>query len=160
MGKAIGAFERGLFTPGRWDDYLRGNESALDGLEKRGLKLFLDSGCMVCHTGRFLGGSMFERVGVVEPWPNQADRGRGEVTHSAGDEMMFKVPTLRNVEKTAPYFHDGSTQTLEAAVRMMGKHQLGIELADDEVTAISAWLRALTGPLPNAYIARRPLIAR
>jgi cytochrome c peroxidase len=160
VGTAIGAFERGLLTPGRWDDYLRGNESALTDLEKGGLKLFLDSGCMVCHTGRFLGGSMFERVGVVEPWPDQADRGRSEVTSSAADEMMFKVPTLRNVGKTAPYFHDGSAETLETAVKMMGKHQLGIEFADDEVSAISAWLRALTGPLPTAYIARRPLVAR
>jgi cytochrome c peroxidase len=160
VGNAIGAFERGLVTPGRWDDYLKGNSSALTELEKRGLKLFLDSGCMVCHTGRFLGGSMFERVGVVEPWPNQVDRGRGEITRAAGDEMMFKVPSLRNVEKTAPYFHDGSAETLEAAVRMMGKHQLGVEFGDDEVSEISAWLKSLTGPLPTAYIARRPLLAR
>ena len=155
VGNAIGAFERGLLTPGRWDDFLRGNESALTDQEKQGLKLFLDSGCMVCHTGRFLGGSMFERVGVVEPWPNQADHGRGEVTRVAADDMMFKVPSLRNVEKTAPYFHDGSVETLETAVQMMGRHQLGIDLADDEVSAISAWLKALTGPLPTAYIARR-----
>jgi cytochrome c peroxidase len=160
VGKAIGAFERGLVTPGRWDDYLKGDDNALSEVEKRGLKLFLDAGCMVCHTGRFVGGSMFERVGVVEPWPNQTDRGRAEVTHSAGDEMMFKVPTLRNVEHTAPYFHDGSADTLEMAVKMMGKHQLGIDFGDDEAAAITAWLKALTGPLPAAYIARRPLVAR
>ena len=113
VGRAIGAFERGLVTPGRWDDFLRGNASALTAAEKDGLKTFLNVGCMVCHTGALLGGSMFERVGVVEPWPNQADRGRQQVTNVPGDAMMFKVPTLRNVEHTAPYFHDGLAATLE-----------------------------------------------
>jgi cytochrome c peroxidase len=159
IGVAIGTFERGLMTPGRWDDYLRGDQNALTVLEKKGLKVFLDSGCMVCHTGRFLGGSMFERVGAVEPWPNQSDSGRAEITHSGADRMMFKVPSLRNVEQTAPYFHDGSAATLEDAVRMMGKHQLGITFHAEEVDAIVAWLKSLTGPLPTEYIARRKLTA-
>lgn len=153
VGSAIGAFERGLLTPGRWDDYLRGKTDALTADEKRGLKTFLDSGCMVCHTGVFLGGSMFERAGAVEPWPNQTDRGRQQVTKAAGDGMMFKVPTLRNVAKTAPYFHDGSAATLPEAVKMMGRYQLGLDLSDEEVGSIVTWLGALTGELPRAYAA-------
>ena len=156
VGKAIGAFERGLVTPGRWDRYLRGEKDALTNREKEGLKTFLDVGCMVCHTGPLLGGSMFERVGVVEPWPNQSDRGRAEITKNPGDAMMFKVPTLRNIAKTAPYFHDGSAATLPEAVQMMGRHQLGLELTPREIDAIVSWLESLTGELPSSYIARPP----
>jgi cytochrome c peroxidase len=151
IGGAIGAFERGLMTPGRWDRYLAGDKAALTRPEKEGLKLFLNSGCMVCHTGPLLGGSMFERVGVVEPWPNQSDTGRMMVTHASADRMMFKVPTLRNVEKTSPYFHDGSVATLEDAVYTMGKHQLGLDLTGAEVGSIVTWLKSLTGELPADY---------
>lgn len=153
VGVAIGAFERRLATPARWDTYLRGDTKALSAQEKKGLRTFLNVGCMVCHTGPLLGGSMFERVGVVEPWPNQEDIGRMSVTKQPGDRMMFKVPTLRNIEKTAPYFHDGSATTLPDAVRMMGKHQLGLDLSAEEVGAISAWLRSLTGTPPADMIA-------
>ncbi|MEY4576942.1 MAG: hypothetical protein RL701_1645 [Pseudomonadota bacterium] len=152
VGQAIGAFERGLVTPSRWDTYLKGDKTALTGAEVEGLRVFTNVGCMVCHTGEFLGGSMFEKVGAVEPWPNQSDLGRYTVTKADGDRMMFKVPTLRNIEKTAPYFHDGSVAKLGDAVRMMGKHQLGLELSDEEVSAIETWLKALTGPLPEKYI--------
>lgn len=154
---AIGAFERGLVTPGRWDDFLRGDHGALSNVEQAGLKTFLDSGCMVCHTGRYLGGATFERLGVVEPWPNQSDQGRRGVTGRSEDAMTFRVPSLRNVAKTAPYFHDASAATLEDAVRQMGKHQLGLELAPPEVSGIVAWLASLTGEIPVDYIARRPL---
>ncbi len=154
VGRAIGAFERKLLTPGRWDKYLSGDKSALSAAEKEGLRTFLNVGCMVCHTGPLLGGSMFERVGVVEPWPNQEDRGRREVTKADGDKMMFKVPTLRNVAKTAPYFHDGSAATLEEAVRMMAKHQLGLELTPVELASIVTWLGSLTGEIPREYIVR------
>jgi len=151
-GKAIAAFERQLMTPSRWDDYLRGNETALTDPELEGLKIFTNIGCMVCHTGEFVGGAMYQKVGVVEPWPNQKDQGRYEVTKQEVDRMMFKVPTLRNIAQTAPYFHDGSVATLDAAVRMMGKHQLGLALSDREVGSIVAWLGALTGKLPSDYI--------
>lgn len=158
VGTAIGAFERGLVTPGRWDKFLRGDKNALTAQERKGLKTFLNSGCMVCHTGAYLGGSMFERVGVVEPWPNQTDEGRAAITKASGDRMMFKVPSLRNVEKTAPYFHDGSATTLDEAVRMMGKHQLGLELSSEEIESIVTWLKSLTGELPPAsYIAKPQL---
>jgi cytochrome c peroxidase len=153
VGRAIAAFERKLVTPGRWDQFLRGDKEALTRAEKEGLKTFLNVGCMVCHTGPYLGGSMFERAGVVEPWPNQDDQGRAEVTKSAADRMMFKVPSLRNIEKTAPYFHDGSVGTLDDAVRVMGKRQLGLDLTLEEVTSIVTWLKSLTGEIPKDYIA-------
>jgi cytochrome c peroxidase len=152
VGRAIGAFERKLTTPSRWDDYLRGNETALTEPEVEGLRVFTNVGCMVCHTGEFVGGAMYQKVGVVDAWPNQKDQGRFEVTKQEVDRMMFKVPTLRNVAKTAPYFHDGSVATLDAAVRTMGRHQLGLNLSDREVSAIVAWLGSLTGKLPEEYI--------
>jgi cytochrome c peroxidase len=157
VGRAIGAFERGLSTPARWDDYLRGDKSALSAAEVEGLKVFTNVGCMVCHTGEFLGGNSYQRAGVVEPWPNQSDEGRQKITASTADKMMFKVPTLRNITKTAPYFHDGSAPTLPAAVRMMGTYQLGLDLSDAEVQSIVTWLESLTGKLPTSYIAEPTL---
>ena len=157
VGRAIGAFERGLVTPSRWDDYLRGNPNALTPAEKEGFKTFLNVGCMVCHTGALLGGSMFERAGAAEPWPNQKDRGRQQVTKASADGMLFKVPTLRNVAKTAPYFHDASAATLPEAVQMMGRYQLGMELTPEEIAGIVTWLNALTGEVPTAYVAEPTL---
>ena len=157
IGRALGAYERKLVTPGRWDRFLAGEKTALTPHEKEGLRTFLNVGCMVCHTGPLVGGTMFERAGVVEPWPNQADPGRMAVTKSEQDRMMFKVPTLRNVARTAPYFHDASGADLPAAVRKMAKHQLGIELSGREVDAITAWLKALDGDLPAA-LAMKPAL--
>jgi cytochrome c peroxidase len=157
VGRAIGAFERKLTTPGRWDEFLRGKQDALSQRELEGLSIFTNIGCMVCHTGELVGGSMYQKAGVVEPWPNQKDQGRFEVTKQDVDRMMFKVPTLRNVAQTAPYFHDGSAPTLQVAVKMMGKHQLGLDLSAHEVEAIVAWLGALTGELPRDYI-REPAL--
>jgi cytochrome c peroxidase len=112
---------------------------------------------MVCHTGEFLGGTSYQRAGAVEPWPNQADPGRFKVTNNEADRMMFKVPSLRNIARTAPYFHDGSASNLDEAVRMMGRHQLGLELEKGEVTAIVNWLNALTGEVPAEYVAEPQL---
>jgi cytochrome c peroxidase len=153
LARALGAFERRLTTPSPWDRYLAGEKDALGPMAKEGLKVFTNIGCMVCHTGEMLGGSTFQKVGVVEPWPNQKDLGRQEITKGEADRMVFKVPTLRNVERTAPYFHDGSAADLPRAVRMMGRHQLGLELEDGEVEAMVAWLQSLTGPLPSKLIA-------
>ena len=153
VGRAIGAYERKLQTPGRWDAYLGGDQSALTTKEKEGLHTFLNAGCMVCHTGPLLGGNMFERVGAVEEWPNQKDTGRMRVTGDARDRLEFKVPTLRNVARTAPYFHDGSVATLKDAVRVMGKHQLGLELTDREIDSIVSWLGALNGDADPALTA-------
>jgi cytochrome c peroxidase len=152
VGRALGAFERGLITPSRWDRYLRGDHSALTSREKAGARLFANVGCMVCHTGAFVGGTMFEKVGIHSPWPNQKDRGRKELTGDDADDMVFKVPSLRNVAQTAPYFHDGSVSSLNEAVRLMARHQLGEELTDTEAADIAAWLGSLTGDLPAAYI--------
>jgi cytochrome c peroxidase len=153
VGRAIGAFERGLVTPSRWDRYLLGDSAALTGTELGGLKLFTSIGCVTCHTGELIGGLSYQKVGLINPWPNQADQGRFEVTKQSADRMMFKVPPLRNVAATAPYFHDGSVPDLAAAVRMMATYQLGEELSNEEVAQIVAWLDSLTGDLPLSYIA-------
>ncbi len=156
VASCIGAFERTLVTPGRWDRYLTGDKNALTEPEKEGLRTFLNVGCMVCHTGPLLGASMFERAGVVEPWPNQSDTGRFRVTGLEADRMMFKVPSLRNVEYTAPYFHDGSAATLTEAVHTMGKHQLGLDLTPAEADSIVTWLKSLSSDVP-ANLAEPPI---
>ncbi|APR82491.1 Cytochrome c551 peroxidase [Minicystis rosea] len=152
VGKAIGAFERKLVTPSRWDKFLKGDKSALTSDEKAGFNAFLDAGCAACHTGPYLGGAVYQKAGLLKPWPNQKDQGRFDVTKNEIDKMMFKVPTLRNVAKTAPYFHDGQTKTLEEAVKMMASYQSGKELKDSEVKSIVAFLDTLTGDVPKDYI--------
>ena len=152
VGTAIGAFERLLVTPAPFDDYLAGNEAALNPQQKRGLQLFTRVGCVGCHNGTYVGGQMYQKLGVVEPWPNQADPGRYKVTQQDTDKMVFKVPSLRNVAETPPYFHDASGTTLQEAVRRMAHYQLGRELSEEEVDELVAFLRSLTGQLPIAYI--------
>jgi cytochrome c peroxidase len=149
---AIAEFERGLVTPARWDRYIDGDTQALTPTEKEGARLFANLGCMVCHTGASVGGTMFEKLGIYAPWPNQTDHGRREVTHNPADDMIFKVPSLRNVAQTAPYFHDGSAASLDTAVRMMAHHELGVDLSEDEARDITAWLGSLTGVIPRDYI--------
>jgi cytochrome c peroxidase len=157
IAHAIGAFERGLVTPSRWDRYLAGDTTALTSPEKEGAKVFANVGCLVCHTGPLIGGSMFEKVGARAPWPTQGDRGRRDVTGNAADDMVFKVPSLRNVARTAPYFHDGSATSLKQAIQMMAQYQLGVELAPDELRDLEAWLGSLTGQIPTEYIAKPAL---
>ena len=158
MAIAIGAFERGLVTPGsKWDAYLRGDRTALSEAQERGLRTFIDTGCVSCHSGTFLGGGMLQKVGAVEPWPNQSDLGRFNVTNAEADKMMFKVPSLRNVAMTGPYFHDGSVAELPAAVKLMAKHQLGRALSDADAAAIASFLATLTGEPPASYIAKPEL---
>ncbi len=157
IGRAIGAFERRLQTPARWDRFLAGDHAALTADEIAGLKLFTDAGCITCHTGELVGGSMFQKAGALKPWPNQADQGRYEITKLDADRMQFKVPSLRNVARTAPYFHDASATTLADAVRMMADRQLDSPLSDPEVDLIVKWLGSLTGELPADYIAEPPL---
>ncbi|MFT3774729.1 MAG: cytochrome-c peroxidase [Minicystis sp.] len=147
--KAIAAFERKLVTPSRWDKFLKGDKSALTSDEKAGFNAFLDAGCAACHTGAYLGGAVYQKAGLIKPWPNQKDLGRFDVTKNDIDKMMFKVPTLRNVTKTAPYFHDGSAKTLEEAVKTMASLQSGKELKDSEVKSIVAFLETLTGDIPK-----------
>lgn len=157
MAKAIGAFERKLVTPSRWDKFLKGDKSALTADEKAGFNAFLDAGCAACHTGPYLGGAVYQKAGLVKPWPNQKDQGRFEVTKNEIDKMMFKVPSLRNVAKTGPYFHDASAKTLEEAVKIMASLQSGKELKDSEVKSIIAFLDTLTGDIPKDYIAKPEL---
>jgi cytochrome c peroxidase len=153
VGRAIGAFERGLVTPSRWDRYLAGDSTALSADEQRGLTTFVHVGCASCHNGPYVGGGTFMKLGRASPWPTSTDSGRYKITHDTADLFVFKVPSLRNVEKTAPYFHDGSVGSLDEAIRLMGRHQLGVELTNAQVHDIHAWLGALTGTLPAAYIA-------
>lgn len=159
VGQAIGAFERKLVTSARWDKFLGGNQTALTDTEKAGLNTFLDTGCQTCHSGAYLGGSLFQKLGAVKPWTEDKDLGRFDVTKQDSDKQFFKVPSLRNVEKTAPYFHDGSVKTLEEAVVDMGNYQLGKTLSSAEVTSIISFLKTLTGDLPSAYI-KEPVLPK
>ncbi len=152
FGLAVGAFERGLVTPSRWDAFLGGDASALTAEEQAGLERFVSAGCVACHAGAYVGGASYQKAGLVHAWFDLSDTGRQQVTGQEADRMMFKVPSLRNVEETWPYFHNGSVQRLADAVRLMGWHQVGAQLSDDDVAAITSWLRTLTGPVDFDYI--------
>jgi cytochrome c peroxidase len=152
MALAIGAFERELVTPSRWDAFLAGEQSALTDVEKSGFNTFAAIGCQWCHYGPYVGGSVYQKLGVVKPWPNQTDQGRYQVTKEETDKMVFKVPSLRNIKETGPYFHDGSVPTLDQAIRNMAVHQRGVTLSDAQVKSIEIWLGSLTGQVPISYI--------
>lgn len=152
LGKAIGAFERKLVTPARWDKFLKGDQAALAAEEKAGFNTFVASGCQTCHAGAVLGGKMFQKIGTVKPWPDTTDPGRFKVTRSEADRFMFKVPSLRNIEKTAPYFHDGKIATLQEAIAKMADYQVGKTLNDAEIQSIETWMKSLTGEIPADYI--------
>lgn len=152
---AIAEYEKSLITPSRFDAYLRGDESAITEQEKRGYQTFKEVGCTACHTGIIVGGTMFQKLGLVKNYfadrgtpLTEADMGRFNVTKNEADKHFFKVPTLRNVELTPPYLHDGSRETLEETVALMGKYQLGRELTQQQVDDIVAFLKSLTGELP------------
>jgi cytochrome c peroxidase len=152
MANAIGAFERKLMTPSRWDALLAGDTAALTPAETIGLRTFLDTGCQHCHSGALLGGATYQKLGLAKPYPGLTDPGRFDVTNVQADFGMFKVPSLRNVEVTGPYFHDGQVATLDDAVRKMAEFQLGKKLSDVEVRQIVAFLRVLTGRIDSGYI--------
>ncbi len=152
MARAIGAFERKLMTPSRWDRFLQGDRSALNDQEKEGFLKFVNTGCATCHMGPCVGGTMFQKMGVAKPYPDLKDEGRAKVTGRAEDRHFFKVPGLRNVEKTWPYFHDGSVKSLDEAVRLMAEYELGVELSAADTAAIVAWLKTLTGEIPAEYV--------
>jgi cytochrome c peroxidase len=152
LALAIGAFERKLVTPSRWDRFMAGEESVITAEEKAGHEEFVKSGCPACHNGVYIGGASFQQLGARNAWPTQTDLGRLQVTKNDTDRLRFKVPSLRNVEKTAPYFHDGSQATLEDAVRSMGFYQLDKKLDERQVKQVVAWLKTLTGEIPTEYI--------
>ncbi|BCM17541.1 cytochrome-c peroxidase [Mesorhizobium sp. J8] len=154
IAEAIAAFEATLITPNApFDRYLEGDENALTNEQKEGLRLFVNRGCSSCHNGINVGGGMYAPFGVVEKpgWEflPPDDKGRIEVTRKVDDEYVFKVPTLRNVALTAPYFHSGHSWDLDQAVAVMGTTQLGTQLKPEEVDNIVAFLLALTGDQPQ-----------
>ncbi|MCB1761832.1 MAG: cytochrome-c peroxidase [Gammaproteobacteria bacterium] len=149
--QAIAEFEKTLITPNsRFDQWLLGNKDALTAMELEGYQLFKSSGCIACHNGEAVGGNSFQKMGVVEPYqsPREA-QGLAGVTGKDADRFKFKVPTLRNVEMTYPYFHDGEAQTLTQAVDIMGRLQLGKKFSDEENARIVAFLKTLTGDQPS-----------
>jgi cytochrome c peroxidase len=154
IAKALAAFERTLLTPTRFDSYLEGDREALTAEEKAGLRLFIENGCSTCHNGVNVGAHSFQKFGLQgDYWEHtrseKIDEGRYTVTKEDADKFVFRVASLRNIEKTAPYFHDGSIDTLEEAVRVMFMVQLGRELTDEETTSLVAFLQSLTGEVPE-----------
>ncbi len=148
---AIAEFEKTLVTPySHFDQWLLGDEAAMTPTQLRGYELFKVSGCLACHNGPALGGTSFQKMGVVEPYrtDNPAE-GRSAVTGNEVDRFKFKVPTLRNVELTYPYFHDGAAATLTEAVDIMGRLQLGKAFTPEENASIVAFLDTLTGEQPS-----------
>ncbi len=148
---AIAAFEATLVTPNsRFDRWLRGDNAALTAQERAGYKLFKESGCVACHYGTIMGGTSFQKMGVREPYKTaNKEIGRAAVTGKDADRFNFKVPTLRNVELTYPYFHDGGADTLTEAVDVMGRLQLGRTYTAKENADIVAFLKTLTGEQPR-----------
>lgn len=151
---AIGAYERTLITPSKFDDFIAGDIDALTDTEKEGLQLFISAGCIACHSGNVLGGNIYQKFGLYDDYwkytkSETIDEGKFEVTKNENDKYVFKSPSLRNIEKTYPYFHDGSISDLKEAVAIMGKLQLNKDLSDEDLNAIVAFLNSLTGELPS-----------
>jgi len=155
---AIAEFEKTLKTPnGRFDHWLRGDKNAIDAQELAGYQLFKSIGCSACHNGEGAGGNSFQKLGVVAPYKtNNPAEGRYDVTKKDKDRMTFKVPMLRNVALTYPYFHDGAARTLRDAVETMGRIQLGRKLTPKENGEIVAFLKTLTGEFPSIVLPQLP----
>jgi cytochrome c peroxidase len=155
--KAIVSFEHSLITPNsRFDLYLKGNKKAISADELTGYNLFKQYGCISCHQGMAVGGNLFQKLGIMKDYfadrgnITKADFGRFNVTQQEADRFVFKVPSLRNIELTAPYFHDGSAETLDAAISTMMIYQLGVEPIKSDVQLIAAFLKTLTGEYQGA----------
>jgi cytochrome c peroxidase len=162
ISMAIGAYTRKLLTPSRWDKFLAGDESALTDDEKAGLGAFMDASCTTCHAGKYVGAAQTQKLGVAKPWPPgpaTADLGRFEVTKQDVDRNVFKIPTLRNVTKTAPYLHDGSVASLEELTKLMSRHQVGKELTDAQAKSIIAFLGTLAAEPPKDLVTKPDLPA-
>ena len=146
---AISAFERQLLPKSKFDDYLDGNENALNEQEKKGLNAFIDNGCTTCHSGVAVGGQLMQKLGLYGEYSKltnskKVDMGLYERTKKEGDQFMFKVPNLRNVEKTYPYLHDGSVTSLKETIKIMGKLQVNKDISDADANDIEAFLKTLT----------------
>jgi len=144
IAEAIAAFERTLITKDRFDMFLKGNPLALKDDEILGLALFIDKGCTTCHTGELLGGNMFQKMGLLKAYADTTDKGIFEVTGKENDKYMFKVPSLRNIALTAPYFHDGKVADLKSTTILMADIQLGKTLTDDEANKIVSFMSSLS----------------
>ena len=148
IADAIAEFEKSLITPDcKYDLYLKG-KAKLSPKELKGKILFKSYGCITCHNGINIGGNSYQKMGLIIPYKNCVDD-RYEITRDPADKCVYKVPTLRNIELTAPYFHDGSSDTLKKAIEKMGYYNLGIELKPDEIDAIEAFLKTFTGKQPD-----------
>lgn len=152
FAKAIGAWERTLSTPSRFDKFLNGYIDALSEKEKKGLKKFISIGCVSCHQGALLGGTVYQKFGIFEPYwkytkSKKIDLGLYSITKKEEDKYVFKIPSLRNVAMTAPYFHDGSVLSLKDAIKIMAKVQLGKNLSKEDIDDIYTFLTSLTGNL-------------
>lgn len=155
-GTAIGAYERTLLTPAPIDAFMAGDAHALSSQQQAGLTTFLDLGCARCHSGPLVGGDFTKKFGTVADYApltnsNPADAGRFDVTHNEADRFVFKVPSLRNVQKTAPYFHDGSVPELPRAIEIMAATQLGTQLSPQQLEDLVAFLGSLTGTIPDSF---------
>ena len=141
-----------MAMPSPVDRFIAGEGSALDDVQLAGLQTFLETGCTTCHQGVGVGGGMYQKLGLVRPYPTK-DEGRAAHTKNPVDKGFFKVPSLRNVAKTGPYFHDGGHKTLDDAIRTMGAVQLGRDLDDAQIASIRTFLESLTGTVDTAYVA-------
>ena len=155
-GRAVEAYEATLVTPAPFDAFLGGNDGALNARQKAGLRAFMSNGCAGCHSGALLGGTSHQKFGLVKDYWSETgsakvDAGRVAFTKKEEDRYVFRVPMLRNVAKTAPYFHDGSVESLDQAVRIMASVQLGRTLDDATAGSIVAFLESLTGQVPANY---------
>ena len=144
IANAIAAFERTLITHNRFDDFVKGDWKSLDVNERKGLDTFINTGCIACHLTPLLGGHMYQKMGLVNPYENTKDLGRYEVTKNELDKYLFKVPILRNIAETYPYFHDGAVASLDAAIEQMAWLQLGKKFTPEETAAVKAFFIALT----------------
>lgn len=150
--EALTQFQEGLITRSAFDDFLLGNDEALSEKQLIGALLFEQKNCSACHTGSAIGGQMIQIAGIIQPWPNQTDLGHYEVSGNAAHKMGFRVPPLRNVTETAPYFHDHSARSLLRAIRDISLREQGLYLTFDEILSIEAFLKSLTGVIPAEYI--------
>jgi len=151
---SIAAFERTLLTPSKFDDYIKGNVNALTVEEKKGLKTFMEVGCTTCHMGSLLGGNLFQKFGVYgDYWEMTGSahisEGRFAVTGNEAEKYMFKVPSLRNVAETFPYFHDGSVTSLQEAIKVIAKLNLNVDLSEEQVKDLVTFMKALTADVPD-----------
>jgi len=157
-GKAIAAYQATLITPAPFDRFLAGDDRAMTARQKAGLKAFIDKGCAACHDGPMVGGAQLRKFGRIKDYWTETgsarpDVGRFAITKDEKDKYVFRVAMLRNVARTAPYFHDGSVDTLDRAVRVMAAVQLANPVDDNTVSLIAAFLEALTGEVPANYAA-------